>query len=191
MPPPSRLAEPAAWQFIPRPHGRLDVVAKDIVQRGFVVAFTFVEALQYQHTGKAKLAAGERAGTSCRNGNAPRRHHTTTEFFTRLGIDDRNRCSENGTSTKHSSVTDASAFGHDATTSNQYVVTNDDGRSLRWLEDSADTDAARQMNVGADLCATTNGGPRIDHRVGSNTRADVHVTRHHDHTTIEKRSVAC
>ena len=26
MPPPSRLAEPAAWQFIPRPHGRLDVV---------------------------------------------------------------------------------------------------------------------------------------------------------------------
>jgi len=26
MAPPSRLAEPAAWQFIPRPHGRLDVV---------------------------------------------------------------------------------------------------------------------------------------------------------------------
>ncbi|CAB4723722.1 unannotated protein [freshwater metagenome] len=45
------------------------------------------------------------------------------------------------------------------------------------------------MHIGADLCATSDRGPGVDHRVGPYTRPDVHITRHHDHTAIEKRSV--
>ena len=38
------------------------------------------------------------------------------------------------------------------------------------------------MHVGSDLCAGTDGRPRIHHGVGTHVGTDVDVTGHHDHT---------
>ena len=46
------------------------------------------------------------------------------------------------------------------------------------------------MHIGADLRAAADGGPRIDHGVGTDASADVHVARHHDYATVKKRPVA-
>ena len=52
-------------------------------------------------------------------------------------------------------------------------VLDHDGHGVRRLEDPADTDATRQMHVGADLGAAAHRRPRVDHRARTDPGADV------------------
>jgi len=94
------------------------VIAKHIVERRLVVTLAFVETLEDEHTGKAKLTTGKGAWACRGNRNAPGRDNTAAEFLASFGINDWNRCSEDATGSEHCAIANPSTFGHDATASN-------------------------------------------------------------------------
>src|SRR5512132_2289444 len=58
------------------------------------------------------------------------------------------------------------------------VVFDDGGVGLQRFKHTADPDAARQVDIPADLRAGTDGRPRIDHRAVAHVGTDVDVRRH-------------
>jgi hypothetical protein len=117
------------------------VIAKHVVECGFVVSFAFVKTLKDEHTRKTELPTCKRARSSRRNCDAPWWNNTATELFTGFGVDDRNRCGEDATGSEHRASTNTSTFGHDATASDQCVVTDDHWSGLRRFKDATDSDS--------------------------------------------------
>src|SRR5439155_15122534 len=72
-----------------------------------------------------------------------------------------------------------------APTTERAAVPDDDRRGLRRLEHAPDPDAARKVDPLADLRARADRCPRVDHRVGPDAGADVHVAGHEDHARRE------
>ena len=82
---------------------------------------------------------------------------------------------------EHDAVADAGALGDDAARADACVSSPiDDRRRLRRFEHAADADAAREVDPFADLRARADRRPGVDHRVGADAGADVHVARHQD-----------
>ena len=64
------------------------------------------------------------------------------------------------------------------------------GARLRRLEHAADPDAAREVDVRADLRARADGRPGVDHRARPDPGADVDVAGHQHDALREERAVA-
>ncbi len=82
-------------------------------------------------------------------------------------------------------------FDHLGTRADEAAVFDDGWIGLEWLKHTTDTDTAREVNILADLCAGTHGGPRVDHGAFSDVGANVHVGRHQDHSLGNIAAVAC
>src|SRR5690606_39235569 len=102
---------------------------------------------------------GHRGGDHHRTGR-----HFAIHHLAGLAVDDLG-----GLADKHAHAQDR-AFAHDAaldhfrTRADEAVVLDDGGAGLHRLQHAADADAARQVDVLADLRAGTHGCPGVDHR---------------------------
>src|SRR5271168_3916038 len=68
------------------------------------------------------------------------------------------------------------------------AIVLDDGRvGLQRLQHAANPDAARQMDVLADLRAGADGDPGVDHRLGIDVGAEVDETRHQNRIARDER----
>src|SRR5258706_9631948 len=82
---------------------------------------------------------------------------------------------------------DHRAFSHHdalddfAARADEAAVLDDRGIRLQRLEDAANSNAAGEVHVLADLRARAYGRPGVDHRALVDVRADVDERRHHDH----------
>ncbi len=93
---------------------------------------------------------------------------------------------QDGARAKHRSLTDSCPLDHHATTPDERSVFDDDRHGVSGLEDTPNTHASREVDVGADLGATTHGGPGVDHRSRPHPGADIDVAGHHDDARTEE-----
>ena len=69
-------------------------------------------------------------------------------------------------------------FDHDGTRADEAVVLDDDRSGLHRFQHAADTHAAAQVDVLADLGTGTDRGPRVDHRPGTDPGPDINIGGH-------------
>src|SRR5205085_7903222 len=119
------------------------------------------------------------------HGDRPRRNDAARHLFAGLGVDDGNRRVEHRALADDAAFADACALRDHRAATDHRLATDHHRRRLRGFEHAADTDAAGQVHVVADLGARTDRRPRVDHRAAPDAGADVHVTRHQDHTLAE------
>jgi hypothetical protein len=91
---------------------------------------------------------------------------------------------------EHGAGADAHALGEDRARADESTVFDDHGTRARRLEHAADADAAREVDIRADLRPGADRRPRVHHRARADPRADVHVARHHHDARREIRAVA-
>ena len=85
---------------------------------------------------------------------------------------------------------DDDAFGDFSARADEAIVFDDDGVRLQRLEHAAQTGAARDVAVLADLRAGADRRPGVDHRVFTDIGADVDEARHQDGAARDVRGVA-
>ena len=85
---------------------------------------------------------------------------------------------------------DDHAFDDLGAGADEAVVLDDRGIRLQGLENAPQPDAARKMDVLADLCAGGDRDPRVDHRTGIDGSPDVDVARHQHDVRREVRAFA-
>src|SRR5262249_9044714 len=117
--------------------------------------------------------------------DATSRHDAAPDLLPRPGVNHGDGRVQDDALPEHTALSDARALRDHAATADRRVVLDDHGRSLRRLEDAADADAPREVHALPDLAARADGRPRVDHGVGADTGADVHVGRHQDHAGRE------
>jgi len=105
-------------------------------------------------------------------------------------VDDRNRRSERDPRGQDGLTPDANPLDDHAAGADKRSVLHDHRHRAGRLEDTADPDAAGQVDIGADLRARPDRRPRVDHRAGSDPRADVHVRGHQDDAGRQERAEA-
>ena len=165
------------------------VVAEHVVELGLVVALALGRAgLMTSTHGRPNSPPGNVAGPGGRHRDAPRRDDAPADLLAGLGVDHRDRAGRGCTPAPSTdAVAHPGPLGDDAAAADEAVVADHDRRGVGRLEHAADADAARQVDVGADLGARADRGPRVDHRVRAHPGADVHVARHHHHAAVEER----
>ena len=136
--------------------------------------------------------AGKRLGNCARNHDGP--------WFDRAARDARlaatnihygGRRSQHHARAKHRFGSDVNSLHNHAARPDERSVFNDHRLRLRRLEHPANSDAAREVDLLADLGTRTNGRPRIDHRPLVDVCTDVNEGRHHDDASPDIRPVAC
>src|SRR5205814_3390040 len=142
------------------------------------VALAFLETLDHEHAGQPELAAPELPAPAGHDGDAPRRDRPATDLLAGLGVDHGHRRSQDHPRPQEGAPPDPGPFDDHAAAADHGVVLDDHGGGLRRFEDAADPDPAREVDVGTDLGTGSDGGPSVDHGVGPDARADVHVARH-------------
>ena len=95
-----------------------------------------------------------------------------------------------GPGAHHRSASDARAFDDHAATPDKRVIFNHDRHRVGRLQDPANAHASREMDVGADVRATADGGPGVDHRVRTHPRSDIDETGHQHHAGAEVAAAA-
>ena len=83
---------------------------------------------------------------------------------------------------------DVNALHHDAPRPDEGVVLDHDRDRLERLEDAADPDPSREVNVRTDLRARSDRHPCVDHRSAPDVRPDVHVARHQHDPRLQVRT---
>ena len=120
-----------------------------------------VEVLDEQHARQPELVtAGERAGPGGGDRDGPRWHHTPPDLLAAPGLDHRDRPGEDAPGAEHDAVAHPGAVGDDAPAADQALVAHHDRRRTGRLEHAADADAAREVDVPADLGAASPPWPR-------------------------------
>jgi hypothetical protein len=105
-------------------------------------------------------------------------------------VDDRHARRQGHVRGEDGTRADAHSLGHDAARAEERPVLDDHGARVGRLEHAADADAAREVDVGADLRARPDGRPGVDHRPRADPGADVDVPRHEDDARRQERAVA-
>jgi uncharacterized protein YndB with AHSA1/START domain len=93
-------------------------------------------------------------------------------------VDDGDGGVDDGVRTQHGAFADASAFDHDGARADEGVVLDDDRPCAGGLEHPADADPASQVHAPADLGTGADGGPGVDHRVGTDVALLDLLARH-------------
>src|ERR1019366_4882250 len=117
--------------------------------------------------------AGHRAWHHDRIG----RYATDMDFPARA-VDDLGGGADEHAHRQHGAFFNDHTLGDFRTGANETVVLDNPRIGLQWFQHAADADAAGEMAVGADLRATADGGPGVDHGVAADIGADVDETGH-------------
>ena len=111
--------------------------------------------------------------TTARGGTSPRSSTGSSPRTSMIGVD-----AVSTTLAPSTASPDPHALDDDAARADEGAVLDDHRAGLQRLEHAADPDAAREVDVGADLRARADGRPGVDHRPRADPRADVDVAGH-------------
>ena len=137
------------------------------------------------------VPAGNCARTRPGDDHRARRHDAAVlDGLRARDVDDRHARGQRDVRGEHRTRTDPHALGDDAPRAEERAVLDDHRSGLRRLQDAADAHASREVDVGTDLGARADGGPRVDHRARADPGADVDVARHEDDALGEERAVS-
>src|SRR3569623_462754 len=165
-----------SWRLLVPASGRSDPAQKfvdaDLGQRLLVDLLHDHRAIQTV----AAILGRQVAGHHDRTGG-----HATVHDITGLAVVDLGRLADVDAHRDHAVVFDDHAFDHFGARADEADVADDGGVGLHRLEHAADADAAREVDVLADLRAGADRGPGVDHGAFTDIGADVDVGGHqHD-----------
>ena len=144
-----------------------------------------------QRAGDAVFARRELFAVTARDDHRAGRHIAFVgDGLGSRNVDDVRRAGDDGVRAQHGFAADVCPLDHDAARADEAVVLDDDRCGLHGFQHAADTHAAREVDVLADLGARTDRGPRVHHRAGIDVGADVHVRGHQDRPRGDVGSVA-
>ena len=107
--------------------------------------------------------------------------HAAESDLARFAIVDPSACADENTHRKNGAALDDHALDDFGSCADEAIVLDDGRPGLQRLEDAADPDAARKVNVAADLRAGPDRRPGVHHAALADVGADIHERRHeHD-----------
>src|SRR3569623_319433 len=174
-----------SWRLLVPASGRSDPAQKfvdaDLGQRLLVDLLHDHRAIQTV----AAILGRQVAGHQDRTGG-----HATVHVFTGLAVVDLGRLADVDAHRDHAVVFDDHAFDHFGARADEAVVADDGGVGLHRLEHAADADAAREVDVLADLRAGADRGPGVDHGAFTDIGADVDVGGHQHAVLADEGALA-
>src|SRR5436190_2613498 len=137
--------------------------------------------------GRARLVVGERLARQRARHHHGIGWHMADVDLAGVAVDDLGGGADEGAHGEHRALADDDTLDHLGAGTDEAVVLDDGGVGLQRLEHAADADAAREMDVLADLGAGPDGGPCVHHGAAVHIGAQIDEGGHQHHAGADIR----